>query len=44
MTTHLNVSNKQPEYRWVRAGIRMSQGEDRYAAGHTPKWDVVHLK
>lgn len=44
MTTHLNVSNKQLEYRWVRTGIRMSQGEDRYAAGHTPKWDVVHLK
>ena len=53
LTTHLketslvkdsNVSNKQPEYRWVRAGVRMSQGEYRYAAGHTPEWRVVHLK
>lgn len=44
MTANLNVSNKQLEYRWVRAGVRMSQSEDRYAAGHTPEWGVVHLK
>ena len=44
MAARLNISNKQPEHRWVWAGVRMSQGEDRYAAGHTPEWGVVHLK